>query len=72
MQDVALGQTTVIEILYTNYRGETGRRKVIPSSLRYGSTEYHPEPQWLMDAFDIEKQAERTFALLDIQEWKRP
>ena len=72
MQDLASGQATAIEILYTNYRGETGRRKIIPSALRYGATEYHPEPQWLMDAFDLDKQAERTFALLDIQEWKRP
>jgi predicted DNA-binding transcriptional regulator YafY len=61
---------TAIEILYTNYRGETARRKIIPSSLRFGATEYHPQPQWLLDAFDLEKQADRTFAVLDIQEWK--
>lgn len=70
--NVGVDTATAIEILYTNYRGETSRRRVVPSSLRYGSTEYHPEPQWLLDAFDLEKRAERTFAMRDVQEWKSP
>jgi predicted DNA-binding transcriptional regulator YafY len=67
---VATEPGTAIEILYTNYRGETARRKIVPGTLRFGATEYHPQPQWLLDAFDVEKQAERTFAMHDIQEWK--
>jgi predicted DNA-binding transcriptional regulator YafY len=70
LQDLAVNLGQAIEILYTNYRGETARRRVVPSSLRYGATEYHPEPQWLLDAFDVEKQAERTFAMRDVREWK--
>ena len=70
VQDVAMNLDTAIEILYTNYRGETSRRKIVPSALRFGATEYHPQPQWLLDAYDVGKQAERTFAMLDIQEWK--
>jgi predicted DNA-binding transcriptional regulator YafY len=70
VQDVAVGPAAVIQILYTNYRGETARRKIVPSSLRFGSTEFHPEPQWLLEAFDLERQAMRTFAMLDVQEWK--
>ena len=71
MQDTAIDLTAAIEILYTNYRGETARRRIVPGSLRYGSTEYHPEPQWLLEAFDLEKKAERTFAMHDIAEWNR-
>ncbi len=60
---------TVI-ILYTNYRGETALRKITPKKIWFGKTEYHPEEQWLLDAFDLDKQADRTFAMKDIKEWK--
>jgi hypothetical protein len=52
-------------VYYTNWRGETSRRRIIPKSVRYGSTEWHPEPQWLMLAWDDDKQADREFALKD-------
>jgi hypothetical protein len=70
VNEVTIKVAQAIEILYTNYRGETARRKIIPESLRYGATEFHPEPQWLLDAFDLEKSASRTFAMRDVQEWK--
>ena len=56
-----------IRIVYTNYRGETARREVVPQRVWFGATEWHPEEQWLLDAIDIEKGAERSFALRDIQ-----
>lgn len=58
-----------ILIRYTNYRGETALRRIIPISLRFGSTEWHPRPQWLLEAFDLDRRAERAFALKDILEW---
>jgi len=57
------------KILYTNYRGETKIREIIPKELIFTSTEWHPEEQWCLRAFDIEKQAERTFACKDIKSW---
>lgn len=54
-----------VEFFYTNYKGETGKRWATPLGLRWGSTEWHPEPQWLMRAFDHDKGAEREFALTD-------
>ena len=60
-----------IRILYTNYRGETAIRQVIPKRLWFGNNEWHTEPQWLLDAYDLEKEAERTFAVLDIKSWFR-
>lgn len=59
----------LVVILYTNYRGETARRKIIPSSIWFGSTEYHPKAQWLLEAYDVEKGADRTFAIADVAEW---
>jgi hypothetical protein len=55
----------VARITYTNWRGETSVRRIIPKSVRYGSTEWHPEPQWLLLAWDDDKKADREFALKD-------
>jgi len=40
-------------------------RTITPIKPWYGSTEWHPEPQWLLTAFDHEKHANRDFALKD-------
>lgn len=59
----------IVNILYTNYRGETTIRKIIPDKIWFGKTDWHPENQWLLDAFDADKNAERSFALKDIKSW---
>jgi len=58
-----------VKILYTNYRGETAIREVIPEKIWFGGTDWHPEPQWLLDAFDVEKDAKRSFAMKDVKSW---
>ncbi len=55
-----------ITIDYTNYRGERGSRTIIPRKLYIGSNEWHPDEQWLMTAEDVEKGADRFFAMNDI------
>lgn len=59
---------TPFKFIYTNHRGETAERTVIPLGVRFGSTQWHPEPQWLLRAFDLEKGAEREFAMAEIDE----
>lgn len=59
----------VVTIDYTNHRGERATRQIIPRHMWWGNSKYHPEAQWLLDAFDVEKQAERTFAMKDIHSW---
>ena len=54
-----------VALRYTNYKGETAVRRIVPASIRFGATEHHPEPQWVVEAFDLDKGAERTFALAD-------
>ncbi len=44
-----------MRILYTNYRGETGYRDIVPQEIWFGATQWHPEEQWLLDAHDVEK-----------------
>jgi len=58
-----------VKILYTNFRGETGYRIIEPIKIWFGSTEWHKEDQYLLDATDIEKGALRNFAMKDIKEW---
>lgn len=60
-----------VEIVYTNYKGKTATRRIIPERMYYGKTEYHPEEQWLLVAHDVEKKAQRTFAVCDIDNWAR-
>lgn len=52
---------------YKNHRGEEGYRRVRPLMFYFGSTEWHPGPQMLMRAFDLEKDAERDFAVADMK-----
>ena len=48
---------------YINYRGEKSKRTVIPFNMKWMSGDhYHPEPQWLLLAFDIDKKELRNFA----------
>jgi len=54
-------------ILYKNYKGKIGVRHVEPIDWFWGSSQYHLKPQWLLKAFDFDKQEERTFAVQDIR-----
>lgn len=59
-----------ITFTYKNHRGEIAVRYVRPIMIAFGANSYHPEPQWLMHAWDINKEAERTFAMKDISDWQ--
>jgi hypothetical protein len=56
-----------ITMTYRNYRGEVAQRTVVPTRIWFGSTDWHPEPGWLMSAYDLEKGSDRDFALADCQ-----
>jgi hypothetical protein len=51
---------------YTNYRGEQSRRTVTPVTHRWGTSQWHPELQWLMLALDHDKGQPREFAVKDM------
>lgn len=59
----------LVTIDYTNYRGERGLRQVRPIRIIYSPTEWHKEAQWLLEAFDTSRGADRLFALKDIHSW---
>jgi hypothetical protein len=51
---------------YVNYRGEPSHRHVQILSVRFGSSEYHSQPQWLMKGHDLGRNEEREFAMRDM------
>lgn len=59
-----------VKIVYTNYKGVTAVRNIVPIEIFFGHNEWHTCDQWLMRALDVEKNAERTFALKDISSWE--
>ena len=59
----------IIKILYTNWKGETRIRTILPLSIEFKSTTWHKEEQWILNAIDVEKNEERGFALADIIKW---
>lgn len=54
-----------LRIVYKNWRGEIGDRVIEPKEVQFGSNKWHPKPQWLLTAFDVKKQALRSFAMRD-------
>lgn len=53
---------------YTNYRGATEERHVRPLQIMYGTTEYYPNPTWLLRAWDCVRGDYRVFALHGISD----
>ena len=58
-----------VKVYYVNWKGVGAIRNIIPKRLFFGSTEYHPEEQWLLEVFDCDKLECRTFAMKDIRVW---
>ena len=69
-------ETKPIRILYTNWRGETSVRRIVPwnsaggnKAMWFGTTDWHPGPQWFVSAYDLDKEDFRDFAQADILAW---
>jgi len=58
-----------IKVKYKNWQGQIGIRTIIPLPVHYGHTDFHSHDQWLLDVWDVEKDAQRTYALMDILEF---
>ena len=58
--------TPTLQFQYKNWLGKVSIRTVIPYEIWFGSTEFHKKEQYLLRAFDMDKKAERNFALKDV------
>lgn len=55
-----------LQFRYINHRGENALRRVLPIRVWHGSTDWYPQPQWLLRAFDLDRGGERDFAFASI------
>jgi len=51
---------------YKNWEGKTSIRHIVPERIYFGKTEWHPQKQWLLEAFDLDKKEKRIFAVKEI------
>lgn len=68
--NIEVDRPRFVEISYTNYRGEHRRYQILPHNIWYGKNEYHPIPQWMLNATDVNRNVVRDFAMKDIADWK--
>lgn len=61
---------SLVQFDYCNYKGEKETRLVRPIKIWFGSTSFHPEPQWLLEAFDVVRGETRDFAMAGIRAWR--
>jgi hypothetical protein len=50
---------------YKNWKGKISVRHFVPIWTFFGFTKYHNQPQWLVWAWDVDKNAFRIFAKRD-------
>jgi predicted DNA-binding transcriptional regulator YafY len=61
---------SAIQIDYVNWRGERAWRRIVPQRLYFAVVEWHPGEQWILDAWDLDKDGMRSFAMKDIKSWE--
>lgn len=61
-----IGKNDWISFDYVNWKGEAGKRTVVVNGIYFGQNEWHKEAQWLMRAWDLEKDSFREFAMKDM------
>lgn len=68
--NIEVDRPRFVEISYTNYKGEHRRYQIIPHSIYFGHTEFHPIEQWMLKATDVNRNVTRDFAMKDIHGWR--
>jgi predicted DNA-binding transcriptional regulator YafY len=60
-----------IEIDYLNWQQERRSRRIQPIQLWLGCTQWHPQCQWLLRAYDIDDDGKvKDFAMSGIYGWR--
>lgn len=62
-----MSDKSLVQFEYVNHKGERAVRRVRPMRIWFGSTAWHPESQWLLEAFDLDRMATRDFSIAAIQ-----
>lgn len=62
--------SAAVTIRYTDDAGVMSRRRVVPMWVKFTSNRWYPEPQWLMEAVDLDRGEIRSFAMKNVRSWK--
>lgn len=63
---------TVVCAMYKNHRNEVAVRTFRPIRQWFGSTAFHPEAQWMVEVWDLDRNQTRDYAMAGfIGGWKR-
>ena len=67
-------KSRLVEIDYTNYKGERRKRLIYPISMKFTENEWHKGLQWIVVAIDYGDNPnglglERSFAMTGIHSW---
>ena len=69
-REVLMDEQRAVMIDYTNHKGERSLRRITPRRFFWGSNQYHPDPQWLVEATAHDREgATRVFALSHVHQW---
>ena len=63
---IVFDKDQIVEFKYINYKGEYSHRRVKIIAIEFTSTPYHQRSQFLLRGIDLDKEAERSFAMSDI------
>jgi hypothetical protein len=63
---IAVKSSGTFTFTYRNHRGLTAQRRAVFSCLIFAASEWHAEPQWLIEGLDLDKGATRLFAMRDM------
>jgi hypothetical protein len=67
---MSMDEGDVVEIDYTNHRGERRWRRIRLLRMFWGKNEWHTTMCWLVYAMDLEKKQFRYYALSGVHEWR--
>lgn len=57
----------IVELVYVDSKGLRICRRVVPDRIWFGRTDWVPEPQWLLDAYDPERHVTRSYPMSRVE-----
>lgn len=59
----------MVHIVFIDSSGDQHERRVVPDRIWFGSTDWYPEPGWLLEGYDVDRGAVRCFAMSQIRDF---
>jgi len=59
----------IVKFIYKNWQGIVAFRTVIPDRIEFAESDWHPEKQWILVGYCLDRKAYRDFAIKDILDW---